>query len=688
VDDSVKPQGRSNLARQIRASRARASGEKPKKRKSLLSVGHALKPIPLEQAKSEWNTVWHKKNWRSFPFQRESWEAYFKGKSGLILSATGSGKTFASLGGPLMALRAQGTSSLRSELRVLYISPLKALVRDVEKNVQNLIDELGWSFRLETRTGDTSAADKKRQTDHLPHLLFTTPESFGLLITQPGWRDRMRGLLAIVLDEWHELLGSKRGSLLELNLARLRAALPTAQTWAASATLADPEQAAQVATGVAIIPTIIRGEVARAVTVQSVLPQFSEVMPWFGYRGLNRLLEVAAELDPAHTTLIFTNTRGQSEAWYSALSMLHPEWEGLFGLHHGSIDREERARVEEGIKDGTIPFVIATSSLDLGVDFPAVEKVIQIGSVKGVTRATQRAGRAFHRPGEPTRLLICPTHFLEYLEVAALRNALEEGLLEERAPLDQPLDVLVQFVLSSALGEGFAADELLRQIRSAFSFREVSDEAFSWILNFATTGGHTLRAYAEYKKLVQNAHDGIYRFATAPLARAHRMNMGTIVGESSVTVRFQRGATLGQIDEGFVTKLKRGDIFSFTGKNLELILIKDLVAYVKLAKGKQNVATVWGGQALPISPGLSRGMRELLAQVARADDSLSQLPAEVQALKKSLRVQRELSAIPGARETLVERLTTRDGYHLFVYTWEGRLVNEGLGHLLAIAFLA
>lgn len=640
------------------------------------------KPVPLEIAQREWREWFATKKWRTFDFQEQAWENYLLGKLGLILAPTGSGKTYAAMGGPLMELRALGSLQSENELRIIYISPLKALVRDLETAVRRPLEELNWNFKLETRTGDTSNATRARQRKELPHILFITPESLALMITHAGWRDRFQNLKAIVLDEYHELLSTKRGSLLELTLTQIRSAAPSAKTWAVSATIENPELAVQVATGVTdreIKPIIVRSQNPRRISVESIPVSEGKTIAWFGHYGLNRVPEVAALLDESKSTLIFTNTRGQAERWHSTLLELKPEWQNKLGLHHGSLSREERERVENGVKEGTLPFVIATSSLDLGVDFPSVEQVIQIGSVKGLARAIQRAGRAFHRPNEATKLTVCPTQFLEYLEVAALKKALTTNEVESRHPLKQPLDVLVQFVLNSALAEGFDGEALLRRIRTAYSFQNLTDEEFSWILNFVTTGGSTLKAYPRYRKLVQNL-DGSFHFAGPDLARLHRFNIGTIVGEQGVQVQFLNGSALGQMDEGFIGKLRKGDTFNFAGKNLQLVILKDAKAYVRLAKTKVTVPTVWGGQALPLSEILSKEIRLILDE---ARDSFPTNSTEASALSQAFEIQRRLSKIPALNQTLVERIKTREGHHLFIYTWQGRSVNEGLGHLLA-----
>ena len=681
----------STIPKQIRAGRRRAKrntaedeSSEPENVKSVARPTAPNKRLIRAEADREWRGWFQSRGWKPFGYQTESWEAYTAGKSGLILLPTGSGKTYAAMGGPLVDLRSQPDRKVGEQLTVLYLSPLKALVRDLELAIRLPLTELGWNYSVESRTGDTDSATKRRQRESLPHVLLTTPESLALLVTQPGWRDRVKNLRAIVLDEWHELLGSKRGSLLELTLARLRAAAPDARTWAVSATIADPELALEVALGSEPPEgrVIVRSDHRREIVVRAIQPSTPDDLPWFGFSGLSRVPEVIAELDPAQTTLLFTNTRSQAELWFREILRRRPEWERLIGLHHGSIESEERERIERAVKAGTLPFVVATSSLDLGVDFPTVEKVIQIGSVKGVARATQRAGRAFHRPGEKTRLTVVPTHFFEYLEVSALKRAIADGYVEPRTPIPAPLDVLTQFILTSALDEGFLPDDLLADVRAAYSFRSTTDETFSWILDFLTTGGESLRAYPRFQKIVRGT-DGRYRFSTPKLERNHRMNIGTIVSEMGINVKYLQGGNIGQVDEGFISKLNKGDVFQFAGKKLELVMIQNRTALVRVAKKKETVATVWGGISLPISPALSKYVRELVAQMARADESLDGLPEEARWLAPLIAIQAQRSTLPGVGETLVERLESREGHHLFVYTWEGKAVNEGLGHLLA-----
>lgn len=322
--------------------------------------------------------------------------------------ATGSGKTYAALGGPLIDLITHPPSA-GERLSILYISPLKALVRDVTQAIQKALTNLGWPLDIADRTGDTAQSVRRQLKNELPHILVTTPESLAILMTDQGWQDRMKGLRVVVVDEWHELLGSKRGSLLELTLARLRSVAPGVRTWALSATIANLTVAASVAVGSGEA-TIIRADILRRVLVQSILPKSLTACPWFGYSGLRLLPDVLRSLDPDKSTLLFTNTRSHAERWYQAILEAKPDWGQTTALHHGTLDQEERQRVEGDIKRGRLRLVVSTSSLDLGVDFPPVEDVIQIGSAKSVARAIQRAGRAHHRPGEDTCVrLVRPT---------------------------------------------------------------------------------------------------------------------------------------------------------------------------------------------------------------------------------------------------------------------------------------
>lgn len=634
--------------------------------------------LSVEEAMARWRAWFEFQGWTPFPYQFEAWGAYLSGRSGIIAVATGSGKTYAALGGPLAELIAQPPSDAE-KLAILYISPLRALVRDVAQAIQKPLTDLRWPLDIVVRTGDTAQSVRRKLKTDLPHILVTTPESLEILMTDQGWQNRMKGLRAVVLDEWHELLGSKRGSLLELTLARLRSVATEVRTWALSATIANLDVAVQVAVGSGEA-SIIRADIPRRVLVQSILPESLTACPWFGYSGLRLLPDVLRGINPDKSTLLFTNTRSHAERWYQAILSARPEWAKTMALHHGSLDQEERRRVEGDIKSGILRLVVSTSSLDLGVDFPPVEDVIQIGSAKSVARAIQRAGRAYHRPGEDTRVRLCPTNVMEILEASAVREAIQAGVLEERDPRHKPLDVLVQFMLNSAFNEGFDPVELLAQVRSAYSFRTVTDDDFTWAMQFIQSGG-SLAAYSQFRKV--ELHEGRYRFASPGLAREHKMNIGTISSDCGVVVQMRGGKRLGMIDEAFVAKLRPGHVIQFAGRTLTFLQMRDMVAYVKPARQRHSLATVWTGTVFPLSVPLSRYLRREVEYLLQAAQGAEPRSPEVASLLPIARIQQARSRIPAARQTLVEACRTAEGHHLFVYTWEGWSVNEGLGHLAA-----
>ncbi len=634
--------------------------------------------LSVEQAMAQWRAWFERQGWTPFPFQLDAWGAYLARRSGVIAVATGSGKTYAALGGPLVELIARPPSDAE-RLAILYVSPLKALVRDVAQAIQKPLADLRWPLDIAVRTGDTSQSVRRQLKIELPHILVTTPESLAILMTDQGWQNRMKGLRAVVLDEWHELLGSKRGSLLELTLARLRSVATEVRTWALSATIANLDVAAAVAVG-SSEASIIRADILRRVLVQSILPESLTACPWFGYSGLRLLPDVLHSIDPDKSTLLFTNTRSHAERWYQAILDAKPEWMKTTALHHGSLDQEERGRVEADIKRGRLRLVVSTSSLDLGVDFPPVEDVIQIGSAKSVARAIQRAGRAYHRPGEDTRVRLCPTNVMEILEASAVREAIQDGVLEERVPRHKPLDVLVQFMLNSSFNEGFDSVELSALVRSTYSFRTVTDDEFTWALQFIRSGG-SLAAYSRFRKI--EVIDGRYRFASPSLAREHKMNIGTISSDSGVVVQMRGGKRLGMIDEAFLAKLRPGDVIQFAGRTVTFLQMRDMVAYVKPARQRHSVATVWTGTVFPLSMPLSRYLRRNVEHLLQAAQGATPRSPEVASLLPIARIQLAHSRIPAGRQTLVEVCRTAEGHHLFVYTWEGWSVNEGLGHLAA-----
>jgi ATP-dependent Lhr-like helicase len=650
------------------------------------------------------------RGWTPWSFQREAWAAFGGGASGLIEVATGAGKTYAAFMGPLASmideideLDESGGGKLAG-VRVLYVTPLRAVTRDIEKALLLPILEMGLALTVEGRTGDTSAATRARQRDRLPNVLVTTPESLSLLLTREKACEMLATLRCVIVDEWHELLCSKRGTQVELALARLRRWAPRMRTWAMSATLPNREMALGAAVGVgawgveleeepagtaglhkaglpkAVSPkaVVVTGEMHRPIVIESVLPGEDSRLPWAGHLGLSMLPDVVASLDVEVPTIIFTNTRSQSERWFHAIQVLRPEWGSVMALHHGSIEREERERVEAGLKDGSLRLVIATSSLDLGVDFSPVERVYQIGSPKGIARIAQRAGRASHRPNVACRILCVPTHALELFEIDAARRALLAGEVEARFTPDKPLDVLGQHLVTCALGGGFVADELFEEVRTAWSYRALTRQEFDWALALVERGGGTLSAYPEFCRV--RAQGGLYRVVGARVAQLHRLNVGTIVGDASVDIRYMSGPSLGRIDEGFIAHLKENERFVFAGKVVRFAMFKDLVAYVRPAKGSTLNTVLWPGTRLPISESLAEAIRGSLEHAARGVlDS-----PELQAAGALVATQLRCSVIPRADQTLMEIAATRDGEHLFVFPFEGRLVHAGIAAVVAM----
>jgi ATP-dependent helicase Lhr and Lhr-like helicase len=671
-------------------------------------VGAGESAVTVRDGLGEVEAWFARRGWAPWRFQREAWEAYRAGRSGLIQVPTGSGKTYAAYFGAFAELidevRRELTSGAPRGLRILYVSPLRAVSRDITLALQEPAREMGLSVRVEARTGDTPASLRAKQKAGLPEVLVTTPESLTLLLTREDAAGIFAGVTCAIVDEWHELLSSKRGTQVELALARLRRFATAMRTWGMSATIENATEAGRVLVGTngQMVnspngqmgkggrdegergePVIITAEIQRPIVIDSILPGGEVNLPWAGHLGLSMLPAVMGRLDPAKSTLIFTNTRSQAELWHHAILAVKPEWEPITALHHGSIDRAERERVEAGIKDGTIRFVVATSSLDLGVDFAPVERVLQIGSPKGVGRLVQRAGRASHRPGAACEILCVPTHGMELVEIAAVRRAVARGVMEARTPLQKPLDVLAQHLVTCALGGGFDAEAMYEEVRTAWSYRDLTREEFEWTLVMVRDGGAALSAYERYKRVKQDG--AMYRVPDKGHATVHRLNVGTIVGTAVLDVKYRSGKRIGFIEESFVAWLKPGEKFIFGGKVLRFLSLQsargELTCFVEPASGKTGVTPHWAGTRLPISEGLSSAVRGVLSAWAGGERGTS---PEMERAAGILETQAKVSRVPREGEVLAEVCRTREGTHLFVYPFEGRLVHAGLGALLAL----
>jgi ATP-dependent Lhr-like helicase len=622
------------------------------------------------------------RGWKPFAFQREVWTAYLAGESGLVHAATGTGKTLAAWLGPVAEYltKSRGpraANAKREPLRVLWITPLRALVADTLEALQAPVSDLGIPWTLEARTGDTPPAARARQDRRLPSALVTTPESLSLLISRADSASALGTVRAIIVDEWHELLGSKRGVQVELALARIRSMAPTVRVWGLSATIGNLDQAQHALLGGGRAGRIVRGVEPKRVVIDALIPPVIERFPWAGHLNTRMLPQVIAAIEEGETALIFCNTRSQVEIWYQAILAERGDWAGSIAVHHGSLDRKTRDWVEAGLRAGTLRCVIATSSLDLGVDFSPVDRVLQIGSPKGVARLLQRAGRSGHRPGAVSRVSCVPTNALELLEVAAVRDAVETREVEARQPVERPLDVLTQHVVTVALGQGFDPDELLAEVRDTHAFRDLTDDEWRWVLGFLTNDGGALRAYPEYSRI--ESASGRFVVTNAQIAKRHRMSIGTIVSDAQIVVQFLRGATIGSVEESFVARLRPGDRFVFGGRPLEFVRVRDMRAWVRRAPSVKGAIPRWMGTRLPMSRLLAAKLRNRLGEAA---DGVFR-GAEMEALRPLLNVQRKWSAIPRPDEILIERLKTRQGWHLFIYPFEGRLVHEGLAALFA-----
>lgn len=621
--------------------------------------------------------------WQAFSFQREAWQAYLDGNHGLVNAPTGSGKTYSLLLPILLEfIREYPDAEARENngLRAVWITPIRALTREIQSSAQRAIHDLGLKWEVGIRSGDTSTSERQKQKRRPPEILITTPESLHLLLASKGYEKFFRELRCVVTDEWHELMGSKRGVQMELALSRLKTICPKLKIWGISATIGNMEESLSVLMGDTLETgrvKVIRSTIPKEIEVISVLPDEIERFPWSGHLGLKMIEKVLPIIDASQSTLIFTNTRAQCEIWYQNLLEVQPDLAGAIAMHHGSISRELRDWVENALHANQLKAVVCTASLDLGVDFRPVETVIQIGSPKGVARFMQRAGRSGHQPGAKSRIYFVPTHSLELMEGAALRQAIGARQLESRIPYIRSFDVLIQYLVTLAVSDGFRPAEILPEVRSTFSYRSISDAEWNWMLDFITTGGTSLQAYDEYQKV--EIEDGLYQVTSRRTALQHRLSMGTIVGDSSLQVKYLKGSYIGTVEEWFIAQLKPGDIFWFAGRALELVRIKDMTVLVRRSKSTKGKVPAWLGGRLPLSSELSIFLREKMDQAHRRDYQ----DVELQKLDPLFEVQHDRSAIPRKDQFLMEYFKSREGYHLLVYPFEGRFVHEGMGSLLA-----
>lgn len=647
-------------------------------------------------------TSWFQQNnWKPFPFQKKTWKAFLDGKHGLLNAPTGSGKTYA-LWIPIVLQYIKDNPDYKTKhtkgLKAIWITPLRALSVEIQQAAQRFADDLETGLTVGIRSGDTSQSERAKQKRQMPDLLITTPESLMLLLASKGYDKTFKDLTAIVVDEWHELLGSKRGVQMELGLSRLKTISPKLRIWGISATIGNLDEAMDVLLGPSTPNSdqnpleigqsrnavLIKAKQKKKIEVRSIIPKKMETFPWRGHLGLHLLEEIIPILNASKTTLIFTNTRGQCEMWFQKILHTHPEFAGEIAMHHGSIAKETRLWVEQAIRNESLKAVVATSSLDLGVDFAPVDTVIQIGGPKGIAKFLQRAGRSNHRPGEPSVIYFLPTHALELLEASALKRAVKEEVVEDRMPYLLSFDVLIQYLVTLAVGNGFYPKEILPEIKSTFCFQSITEDQWRWCLNFITLGSQSLQAYDEYKKVEINA-EGVYKVESRQIAMMHRLSIGTIVSDSMLMVKYVTGGFIGTIEEWFISKLKPGDSFVFAGRTLELVRLRQMVAQVrKSSKKSGKVASFLGGR-LPLSSQMSKILREEMQSrhsTGEAADHKRNTP-ELKALSHIFERQERESIVPGENEFLIETFKTREGYHSLFYPFEGRFVHEAMSSLIA-----
>lgn len=631
----------------------------------------------------------NKREIKPFAFQEACWVQMQQGESGLVNAPTGCGKTFSVFLGALIHFINRNPDDFRSikknGLKLLWITPLRALAKDIGRAMEEVIAETGLQWAVGIRNGDTTTAERQRQKTRMPEVLITTPESLHLLLAQKDAAAIFDSLDFIAVDEWHELLGSKRGVQVELAIAHIwhtqRARrskeniLPA--VWGISATIGNLEQAKEVLLSPLNRPgIIIKAQMDKQIAVIPVYPDTIEQYPWAGHLGIKLAHKLVPIIQQHKTTLIFINTRGMSETWYQTLLTVAPELAGAIALHHGSIEQELRLWVEEALHTEKLKAVVCTASLDLGVDFRPVDAVIQVGSPKGIARFLQRAGRSGHRPGDISRIYFLPTHSLELVEVAALKQAIRETAIESREPLQLCYDVLLQFLCTLAIGDGFEANQLYAEAASTYCFAGLSKKEWEEVLQHLTQGGKALEQYDEYRKL--EWVDGLYRIRNRRIAMRHRLHIGTIVSDSMMKVKLMSGGFIGVIEEWFISRLEPGDAFTLAGRNLELVSIKDMTAFVRKSSSRKTIVPSWMGGRMSLTANLGRILRETFTRALQNNGE-----PELQKLESLFLLQQELSHIPGNHELLIEQIEDKDGFHLLVYPFEGRQVHEAMSAILA-----
>lgn len=613
------------------------------------------------------------RGWRVRRHQADMLAASDAGRHALLVADTGAGKTLAGFLPTLADFCPSQAASPPEGLHTLYVSPLKALAHDVQRNLLTPVEEMGLPIRIETRSGDTPSDRKKRQRVKPPHVLLTTPESLSLLLSYPDSFEMFAGLKRVVIDEVHAFATGKRGDLLALALSRLQAIAPDMQRAALSATVADPEsfRAWLAPWGHIDAVELVEGEAGAPAEVEILLPE-EERVPWGGHAGRWAIPQLYEAIRKNRTTLVFTNTRFLAEFVFQLLWDINDDNLPI-GIHHGSLSKEARRKVEGAMARGELRALVATASLDLGVDWGDIDCVVQMGAPKGSSRLLQRIGRANHRLDQPSRALLVPGNRFEFLEATAAKDAVDQGQRDGEDFRPGGLDVLAQHVMACACAAPFQEEALLAEIRSSLAYAWVDSEVWQRVLGFVENGGYSLRAYDRFKRIVRDK-TGMWRLTHPEHAARHRMNAGIIVDSEMLTVRFRNGRQLGKVEERFAASLSPADTFFFAGMSLEVEQVKDMEVIVRAAKKSATIPS-YGGQRLPLTTHLANRVRAMLVDRA----GWARFPDDV---REWLEVQDWRSRLPGPGELLVESFPHAKKHYSVYYTFEGWNANQSLGMLI------
>jgi ATP-dependent Lhr-like helicase len=613
------------------------------------------------------------RGWRVRRHQAEMLAASDAGHHALLVADTGAGKTLAGFLPTLADFCPSRGPPPEDGLHTLYVSPLKALAHDVQRNLVTPVEEIGLPLRIETRSGDTPADRKKRQRARPPHVLLTTPESLSLLLSYPESLELFRDLRRVVIDEVHAFATGKRGDLLALALSRLQAIAPGMRRAALSATLADPEEFREWLAPWGEIDTVelVEGEKGAPPEVEILLPEEASV-PWGGHAAVWAIPQLYQLIKRNRTTLVFTNTRFLAELIFQQLWDANEDTLPI-GIHHGSLSKEARRKVEGAMARGELRGLVATASLDLGVDWGDIDCVVQMGAPKGSSRLLQRIGRANHRLDQPSRAILVPGNRFEFLEATAAKDAVDQGQRDGEDFRPGGLDVLAQHVMACACAAPFEEKALLGEVRSSLSYAWLDETVWKRVLHFVATGGYALEAYDKFKRIVRDKA-GVWRLTHPEHAQRHRMNAGIIVDSEMIEIRFRNGRSLGKVEEQFAASLRNGDTFRFAGLDLEVESLKDLELIVRAAKSAAQIPS-YMGLRLPLTTHLADRVRAMLVDRA----SWGRFPDDV---REWLEVQDWRSQMPGPDSLLVESFPHAKREYTVYYTFTGWNANQSLGMLI------